>query len=160
LTVDSWQWPKAESRKQKAESRKQEAGSRKQEAGSTRQIVRRRFANCQLSTVNYQLPSATEMERLKRLILWSYSRETSVYVIFCLLIVAFIFLTPKEWFNSRESFATQTSRLIVKQSDFSPDKAVLERRVRELSGNPRAEIVEWRMRETVDGETVYEIDIR
>ena len=100
------------------------------------------------------------MEKLKRLILWSYSRETSVYVIFCLLIVAFIFLTPKEWFNGRESFATQTSRLIVKQADFSPEKTILERRVRELSGNPNAEIIEWRKRETTDGETVYEIDIR
>ena len=100
------------------------------------------------------------MERLKRLILWSYSRETSVYVIFCLLIVAFIFLTPKEWFNPKDSFATQTSRLIVKQADFSPEKTVLEQRVRELSGNPRAEIIEWRERRMPDGETVYEIDIR
>jgi hypothetical protein len=100
------------------------------------------------------------MQILKRLILWSYSRETSVYVIFCLLIVAFIFLTPKEWFSRTDSFATQTSRLIVKQSDFSPEKAVLEQRVRDLSGNPKAEIVDWRRRLTADGETVYEIDIR
>lgn len=100
------------------------------------------------------------MDSLKRLILWSYSRETSVYVIFCLLIVAFIFLTPKEWFNRDESFATQTSRLIVKQSDFSPDRSILERTVKELSGNPRAEIIEWRERLTEHGETIYEIDIR
>ena len=100
------------------------------------------------------------MERLKRLILWSYSRETSVYVIFCLLIVAFIFLTPKKWFNGADYVATQTSRLIVKQADFSPDKTVLERRVRELSGNPRAEIIDWRQRRTATGEIVYEIDIR
>jgi hypothetical protein len=100
------------------------------------------------------------MEQLKRLILWNYSRETSVYVIFCLLIVAFIFLTPKEWFNREESFATQTSRLIVKQTDFSPEKALLEKRVRELSGNPNAQVIDWRKRETPAGETVYEIDIR
>jgi hypothetical protein len=100
------------------------------------------------------------MELLKKFILWSYSRETSVYVIFCLLIVAFIFLTPKEWFRRPDSFATQTSRLIVKQSDFSPEKTVLQQRVRELSGNPNAEVVDWRKRETAGGETVYEIDIR
>jgi len=100
------------------------------------------------------------MDLLKKFVLWSYSRETSVYVIFCLLIVAFIFLTPKEWFNRTDSFATQTSRLIVKQSDFSPEKAILEQRVRDLSGNPKAEIVDWRKRLTADGETVYEIDIR
>jgi hypothetical protein len=101
-----------------------------------------------------------EMEILKKFILWSYSRETSVYVIFCLLIVAFIFLTPKEWFNREDSFATQTVRLIVKQSDFSPDRSILERRVRELSGNPQAEIIGWRERQNERGETVYEIDIR
>ena len=100
------------------------------------------------------------MERLKRVILWDYSRETSVYVIFCLLIVAFIFLTPKEWFSPPDSFATQTSRLIVKQSDFSPEKEILQQRVRALSGNPVAEVVDWRKRQTPDGETVYEIDIR
>ncbi len=100
------------------------------------------------------------MDLLKKFILWSYSRETSVYVIFCLLIVAFIFLTPKEWFSHRDSLATQTSRLIVKQSDFSPEKQVMEQRVRELSGNPQAEIIEWRQRSTPSGEVVYEIDIR
>ena len=100
------------------------------------------------------------MDRLKRIILWDYSRETSVYVIFCLLIVAFIFLTPKEWFNRRDSVATQTSRLVVKQSDFSPDKAVLEQRVRDLLADPKVEVVGWRERHTPGGETVYEIDIR
>jgi|SRR5215203_1589522 len=100
------------------------------------------------------------MDLLKKFLLWSYSRETSVYVIFCLLIVAFIFLTPKEWFNRPDSIATQTSRLIVKQSDFSPDRAILQRRVRELSGNPEAEIIDMRERRTDGGETVYEIDIR
>jgi len=100
------------------------------------------------------------MELFKRFILWNYSRETSVYVVFCLLIVAFIFLTPKDWFNRPDSVATQTSRLIVKQSDFSPDRPTLERRVRELSGNPKAEIIEWRERRIAGGETVYEIDIR
>ena len=100
------------------------------------------------------------MDLLKKFLLWNYSRETSVYVIFCLLIVAFIFLTPKEWFNRQDSLATQTSRLIVKQSDFSPEKSILEQRVRDLSGNPKAEVVEWRKRQMPDGETVYEIDIR
>ncbi len=100
------------------------------------------------------------MERFKRIILWSYSRETSVYVIFCLVIVAFIFLTPKEWFNRKDSIATQTTRLIVKQSEFSPDKAVLEQRVRDLLADPKAEVLGWRERRTPTGETVYEIDIQ
>ncbi len=100
------------------------------------------------------------MGLLKKFVLWNYSRETSVYVIFCLLIVAFIFLTPKSWFDKREPIATQTSRIIVKQKDLSPDRAVLEERVRELSGRPDAVIVAMRERKGENGDTIYEIDIK
>lgn len=99
-------------------------------------------------------------EQIRKFVLWSYSRETSVYVIFCLAIVAFIFLTPKSWFDKRESSATRTSRLIVKQADFSPDISVMEKRVRKLSGNPKAEIVDWHESKNADGEIFYDIDIR
>lgn len=100
------------------------------------------------------------MELMKKFILWSYSRETSVYVIFCLLIVAFIFLTPKSWFDKREAVATQTSRLIVQQSDYSPEMTVLEKRVKELSGRPDAIIVNTLERRNDRGEVFYEIEIR
>lgn len=97
---------------------------------------------------------------LKKFILWSYGRETSVYVIFCLLIVAFIFLTPKSWFDNREPVATQTSRVIVQQKDLANDRGGLEKRVRELSGRPDAVIIGMRERKSDSGEIVYEIDIR
>ena len=100
------------------------------------------------------------MSLFKKFILWEYSRETSVYVIFCLLIVAFIFLTPKEWFERRDRLATQTSRLIVQASDFSPEKNILQQRVRDISGNPEAIVVDWREKKNNRGETIYEIDIR
>ena len=97
---------------------------------------------------------------MKDFILWKFGRETSQYLIFCLLIVAFIFLTPKSWFERHEQLATQTSRLIVQTKDFSPDKAVLEKRVRELIGRSDVEIVDWHERQSDSGETFYEIDIR
>ncbi len=100
------------------------------------------------------------MGRIKRFILWEHSRETSVYVVFCLLIVAFIFLTPRAWFDNRERLATQTSRLIVQASDFPADRRDLEAHVRELSGNPKATIVETRQKTKPNGETIYEIEIR
>ncbi len=52
---------------------------------------------------------------LKRLILWEYNRETSVYIVFCLLIVAFIFLTPKSWFEKKERTANQPRPEAVQQ---------------------------------------------
>ncbi len=96
----------------------------------------------------------------KKFILWQYDRESTPYLVFCLLIVAFIFLTPKSWFEKREKLATQTARLIVKARDFSPDKAVMDRRVKDLSGNPNAEILDWQEKKNADGETIYEIEIR
>ena len=103
----------------------------------------------------------SEMKQIiNRLVFWNYSRETSVYVVFCLFIVAFIFLSPKSWFDKKERLATQTSRLIVQQSDFSPDRDVFAKRVKELCGDPNAEIVDIRERKNGAGETFYEIEIR
>ena len=96
----------------------------------------------------------------KKFILWQYDRESTPYLIFCLLIVAFIFLTPKSWFDKKERLATQTARLIVKANDFSPDKSVMARRVKDLSGNPNAEILDMQEKTNADGETIYEIEIR
>ena len=97
---------------------------------------------------------------IKKFILWRYERGTWQYDIFCLLIIAFIFLTPKACFDNREKLATQTSRLIVKAKDFSPEESERKRKVRELSGNPNAEIVELKEKRNADGELIYEIEIR
>jgi hypothetical protein len=97
---------------------------------------------------------------IKKFVLWKYDRESTPYLVFCLLIVAFIFLTPKYWFDKREKLATQTTRLIVKAKDFSPDKSEREKRVREISGNSNAQIVDWREKTNADGELIYEIEIR
>ncbi len=97
---------------------------------------------------------------MKNIILWRYERGTWQYDVFCLLIIAFIFLTPKVWFDRREKLATQTSRLIVKAKDLSPVESGWERRVKELSGDPDAEIVEWREVKHADGEVFYEIELR
>lgn len=100
------------------------------------------------------------MSFIKNFVLWRYERGTWQYDIFCLIIIAFIFLTPKVWFEKREKLATQTARLIVKAEDFSPDKSVMDKRVKEFSGNPNAEIVGWQEKKNANGETIYEIDIR
>ena len=57
---------------------------------------------------------------MKRLILWDFERGTWQYDIFCLLIVAFIFLTPKAWFEKAEKLATQTAASVVRVQ-YAPD---------------------------------------
>jgi hypothetical protein len=97
---------------------------------------------------------------LKDIILWKYERASPQWDVLCLLCLAFIFLTPKAWFEKREKLATQTSRLIVKARDFSADKSTMEKQIRELSGNEKAEILEWREKKNADGDVFYEVDIR
>ena len=97
---------------------------------------------------------------MKDIILWKYERASWQWDVLCLLILAFIFLTPKVWFEKREKLATQTARLIVKARDFSLDKSEMEKRVKEMSGNPNAEVLALREKKDASGETFYEIDIR
>lgn len=100
------------------------------------------------------------METLKKIILWKYERASWQWDLLCFLIVLFIFLTPKEWFDKREPLATQTARLIVKGKDYSPDPKEMEKRVREQVGNPKAEIVKLNERTDANGEIFYEVEIR
>jgi hypothetical protein len=97
---------------------------------------------------------------LKDILLWKYERASPQWDVLCLLCLAFIFLTPKAWFDKKETLATQTSRLIVKAEDFSPEESEMEKRVKDLSGNQNAEILGWREKKNARGETIYEIDIR
>lgn len=102
---------------------------------------------------------------LKNIVQWNYKRGSWQWDVLCILILIFIFLTPKTWFDKREKLATQTSRLIVKAQDFSAkpfdsDRQAAESRVRELSGNPNAEIVDVREKKDDKGNIFYEIDIK
>ncbi len=55
---------------------------------------------------------------MKKIILWNHERGTWQYDVFCLLIIAFIFLTPKTWFAGSEKEATPKTLSVVQ--DVSP----------------------------------------
>lgn len=97
---------------------------------------------------------------LKDIILWKYERASWQWDVLCLLIILFIFLTPKSWFDKREPLATRTARLIVKAKDFSSDQEKLKQLVREETGDPNAEIIKLNERTDAQGEVFYEIEIR
>lgn len=97
---------------------------------------------------------------MKNFIQWNYQRGTWQYDVFCLLIIAFIFLTPKAWFEKRERLATQTARLVVKAEELPLEKAAMEKRIKELSGNPNAEILDFYETHDSGGNAFYEIEIR
>jgi len=97
---------------------------------------------------------------IKDIILWKYERASWQWDLLCFLIILFIFLTPKQWFERKETLATQTSLLIVKARDFSPDRNELEKLVRNETGNPNAEIIKLNERTDAGGEVFYEIEVR
>jgi len=49
---------------------------------------------------------------LKKILLWSYQRGSWQYDVLCILILAFIFLAPSEWFNP----APEPPRSAIQQS--------------------------------------------
>ena len=100
------------------------------------------------------------MGKIKNFILWNYSRETSIYVVFCLLIVAFIFLTPNHWFVGRGMLATRMRQVTVKATDVSVDKASMTAKVREMMNDQSVEVVGWRETKNAAGESVYEVDVK
>jgi hypothetical protein len=55
---------------------------------------------------------------MRNVILWNHERGTWQYDVFCLLIIAFIFLTPKAWFKGKERDTTPRMLSVVQAEDF------------------------------------------
>jgi hypothetical protein len=101
--------------------------------------------------------------------LWNYARNTWQWDGLCVLILVFIFLTPKTWFEGSERRAagghqtpTATTVLLgTEVVDNELDRSLIEQRVRTLSGRSNAQIVAVRKVLDKDGKTVgYQVDIR
>jgi hypothetical protein len=108
---------------------------------------------------------------LKNIIFWSYGRTTWQYDILCVLILAFVFLTPKSWFergklacNPSHQNGRAAGTLLVRAANSpapAPDAHDIERCARRITGNDELRVTGWREVQTADGRTVaYEIDIR
>ncbi|HQX56016.1 MAG TPA: hypothetical protein PLP07_08820 [Pyrinomonadaceae bacterium] len=51
---------------------------------------------------------------MRKIIWWDFERASWQWDVLCLLIMAFIFLTPKTWFEKVEQNATQSPSAVVK----------------------------------------------
>ncbi len=106
---------------------------------------------------------------LRKLIFWNYERNTWQWDVLCVVILIFIFLTPKSWFKNGERRGLGThqnsavSTLLVGPEliDNAQDKAQVEQLVRTRTGRPDAEVLSVRAVVDKDGKTRgYEVDIR
>jgi hypothetical protein len=106
---------------------------------------------------------------IKKMFLWNYARNTWQWDVLCVLILVFIFLTPKSWFEGSErraarghpSPATTTMLVGAEVVDNEEDRSGLEQRVRTISGRNDAQVLAVRKVLDKDGKTVgYQVDIR
>ncbi|MCA1577898.1 MAG: hypothetical protein LC794_11125 [Acidobacteria bacterium] len=106
---------------------------------------------------------------LKKIFFWNYARNTWQWDLLCVVILIFIFLTPKSWFASSERALGRVHQSPVAVTVvLSPevvvnerDKGQIEQRVKALTGRTKVEVVAVRKVVDADGRTrSFEVDIR
>ena len=116
---------------------------------------------------------------IKKLFFWGYARNTWQYDVLCALILAFIFLTPKSWFDTGIALKSRTlsepargaehqkpvaSKVIVMAADNFPAQMAqneIENQVRRLTGRAEAQVLSAEPKRDESGKIVaYEVDIR
>lgn len=108
---------------------------------------------------------------LKNITLWSYNRTTWQYDVLCVLILAFVFLTPKGWFEkgklacapAHQNGLLAARKLLIRTSGATvapADSHDLERCARKITERPDLRVNGWREVKSTDGRTVaYDVDI-
>ena len=104
-------------------------------------------------------------QTVKKIVFWTYPRTSWQWDVLCVLILVFIFLTPKSWFENteyRRSHAVQTTVVLAADVVGSQlDRANIERQARLISGRPEAQVSAVRERRDNLGKLIaYEVDIR
>ncbi len=101
----------------------------------------------------------------KKIAFWTYPRTSWQWDVLCVLILVFIFLTPKSWFENSAFQRTHMGQAsIVVNTDVvgtQLDKTEIERRARQKAGRPGAQVSVVRELHDASGKLIaYEVDIR
>ncbi|HKZ76697.1 MAG TPA: hypothetical protein VJ124_00130 [Pyrinomonadaceae bacterium] len=105
---------------------------------------------------------------VKKIFLWNYARNSWQWDILCVIILIFIFLTPKDWFQNSErgrgaAHQIPVSTLLIgpEMIDIKGDKSLLEQHLRTITKRPEVEVLAVRKLLDEEGKVRgYEIDIR
>ncbi len=97
----------------------------------------------------------------RKIVFWNYSRTSWQWDVLCVLILVFIFLTPKWWFENTEFRRQRTVVLAAEVLGNQPDKSAIERRAKEVAGRPDSQVTDVREHRDGTGRLIgYEVDIR
>jgi len=106
---------------------------------------------------------------LKKIFFWNYPRNTWQWDLLCVVILIFIFLTPKSWFAGSElpinmahqSPVAATLILSAEVVGNEADKGQIEQHVKALTGRSKVEVLAVRKVVDPNGRTrSFEVDIR
>jgi len=106
---------------------------------------------------------------LRKLFFWNYARNTWQWDVLCVVILIFIFLTPKSWFENGERRALSLHQNPVASTVLvgaelvanADDRAQVEQLIRTVTNRPNVQVVNVRPVAGTDGKTrAYEVDIR
>ena len=105
------------------------------------------------------------LDTAKKAALWTYPRTSWQWDVLCVLILVFIFLTPKSWFENKayqRTHMVQISTVVTLDIIGTQlDRTEIERRARQRTGRPQGQVVA--VREVPDSSGIliaYEVDIR
>lgn len=101
----------------------------------------------------------------KKAVFWTYPRTSWQWDVLCVLILVFIFLTPKGWFENKAYQRThmgQTTVLLdANVVGTQLDRTEAAQRARQLAHRPEAEVLDVRPQRDNAGKLIaYEVDIR
>lgn len=101
----------------------------------------------------------------RKIVFWNYSRTSWQWDVLCVLILVFIFLTPKSWFETaayRQNHDAQTTVAVaVDVVGTQLDRAEIERRARQRASRPDGQVAAVRDLKDGSGKVIaYEVDIR
>jgi hypothetical protein len=106
---------------------------------------------------------------LRKLFFWNYARNTWQWDVLCVVILIFIFLTPKSWFENSErrgylahqSRTTSTVLISPELVENAEDKGQVEQVMQTFTGRNDVQVLNVRKVVDKDGNTRgYEVDIR
>ena len=106
---------------------------------------------------------------LKKIFFWNYARNTWQWDLLCVVILIFIFLTPKSWFSSGERVVSMVhqspvARTVVLSPEVignEEDKVRIAEQVKALTGRSTVEVLAVRRVLDPTGRTrSFEVDIR
>ena len=118
-------------------------------------IVRVGYISRQIRTMGVMANTA------KKIVFWNYSRTSWQWDVLCALILVFIFLTPKSWFENSEFRRQRTVVISAQVIGAQADRLAIEQEARRVAATPDSKVIAVREQRDESGRlTGYEVDIR